>query len=391
VINRLTRSRKLFVAVLLFILLDLLVLLINYWIAYQVSSDAIAINLSGRQRMLTQRMTKTLLQLRQPDPATEAASAEEFRSALQMFDQTLRAFESGGQAVGGDGKPVYLRRVGGDESRALIRQANLLWQPVRDRVAPYVARRLPLDDEAVAFARNQMLQHNLQLLDLMNRLAFHLEKDSRERANLLRLIQTLVFVLALVNFVVIVRGFHLLARQAEEASERFGELAARDELTGLFNRRQFNQALEREIAVAQRRQSGFALLLLDLDGFKPVNDRHGHVAGDIVLRTVAARLAIHARSNDTVARIGGDEFVLICPDLCDEQAAAALCERLLRAMNEPVVIEDGSVHIGASIGIAFFPRHAGTLDALVHAADSAMYAAKHAGRNRWLIAGNERS
>lgn len=382
-----TRSRRLFAAVFLFILLDLLVLLINYWIAYQVSSDAVAINLSGRQRMLTQRMTKTLLQLEGSNPVSAAATMKEFRSSVHMFDQTLRAFEQGGKAIGGDGKPVDLRRVAGTESREIIRQANVLWLPMRDRVASYLVRDLPLDQKTVEFARDRMLQHNLQLLELMNRLAFHLEKDSRERANLLRLVQTLVFALALINFVVIVRGFHLLARQAEQASERLGDLAMRDALTGLFNRRLFNEALEREIAAARRRQGGMALLLLDLDGFKPVNDRMGHAAGDIVLRSVATRLSLHARSNDIPARIGGDEFVLVCPDLCDEVAAAALCERLLKAMSEPVAVEGGIARVGASIGVAFFPHHADTPDGLVRAADEAMYAAKAQGRNGWQLAG----
>lgn len=231
-----------------------------------------------------------------------------------------------------------------------------------------------------------MVQHNVQLLGLMNRLASHLESDSKERANLLRWVQSLVFVLALINFVAIVRGFHLLAKQAEQASEFYGDLAMRDPLTCLFNRRQFNEALEREIASAKRRGGCFTLLLLDLDGFKPVNDHHGHHAGDAVLRAVAERLDSQARSNDTVARIGGDEFVLICPDLCDESSAVVVSERLLNLLNEVIPLEVGWAQVGASIGIAFYPAHAHTVDGLIRAADQAMYAAKQAGRNQWAFA-----
>lgn len=380
------RTRGLFGAVLLFILLDLSVLVINYWVAYQVSQDAVAINLSGRQRMLTQRMTKSLLQLQSPG-AHRVAVEQEFLDAAQMFDRTLLAFERGGMTVGGDGTPVELQRVGSDQARELIEQANIEWQPLRDRLRPCIEGRQPVPVEVLDFARQQMVDHNLKLLGLMNRLASHLENDSKERANLLRLVQSLVFVLALINFVAIVRGFHLLARQAEQASEFYGDIAMRDPLTGLFNRRQFNEALEREIASANRRGSCFTLLLLDLDGFKPVNDRYGHHAGDAVLRAVAERLGSQARSNDTVARIGGDEFVLICPDLCDESSAALVSERLLNLLNEEILLETATVRIGASIGIAFYPNHAHTVDDLIRAADEAMYLAKKAGRNRCAFAG----
>lgn len=380
------RTRGLFVAVLLFILLDLTVLLINFWIAYQVSNDAVAINLSGRQRMLTQRMTKSLLQLQSPGE-DRIVIEQEFLDAAQVFDRTLLAFERGGMTVGGDGNPVELQSVGSDQARTLIDQTNIEWQPLRDSLQPYAAGRQPVPVEVFDFARQQMVKHNLHLLGLMNRLTSHLEHDSKERANLLRLIQSLVFVLALINFVAIVRGFHLLTRQAEQASEFYGDLAMRDPLTGLFNRRQFNEALEREIASANRRGACFTLLLLDLDGFKLVNDRLGHHAGDTVLRTVAERLGSQARSNDTVARIGGDEFVLICPDLCDERSAALVSERLLNLLNEEILLGAGSARIGASIGIAVYPNHAHTVDDLIRAADGAMYMAKQAGRNRWAFAG----
>lgn len=380
------RSRGLFGAVLLFILLDLTVLLINYWIAYQVSNDAVAINLSGRQRMLTQRMTKSLLQL-QADGVDRLVVEKEFLDAMQMFDQTLRAFDQGGVAEGGDGKPVELQDVGGDQARKLVDLTNKQWLPMRDKVLPQVAGLRPMNGEVLDFARQYMVQNNLQLLRLMNDLATHLQQQSKERANLLRLVQTLVFVLALVNFIAIVRGFHLLARRAEQASQYYGDLAMRDPLTGLFNRRQFNEALEREIASARRRGGCFTLLLLDLDGFKPINDQYGHHAGDTVLRTVADRLGSQARSNDTVARIGGDEFVLICPDLCDENSVVTVSERLLKLVNEEISLGAGSAQVGVSIGIAFYPQHAHTVEDLMRVADGAMYAAKQAGRNQWAFAG----
>jgi len=380
------QTRSLFRAVLLFVLLDLTVLLINYWIAHQVSHDAVAINLSGRQRMLSQRMTKALLQNQSPDAAERASSEREFREAALMFDQTLNAFDRSGPAIGSDGQTVTLQRITERDARTVINATRELWTPMRAQVLPQIRQAAPLPAATLDLARRHLLQHNLELLRLMNQLASHLEQDSMERANLLRLAQTTVFILAFLNFVVIVRGFHLLTRKAELANRHLGRLAMHDPLTGLYNRRQFEEALKREIAAADRRKCGFALLLLDLDEFKPVNDRHGHHSGDQVLQIIAGRLTAQARSHDTVARIGGDEFVLICPDLSDEEAAAALCQRILAHLNEPIALDDAQASVGASIGIAFYPVHAHTPDDLFRAADQAMYAAKQGGRNRCRIA-----
>ena len=378
-----SKSRRLLGAILLFVLLDLTVLLINYGIAYQVSNDAVSINLAGRQRMLSQRMTKSLLQLR--DAAGQEAAEREFREAMQSFDQTLRAFEQGGIVTGSDGRPASLQQITGVASRTLIEQAQHLWQPMQTAVLPFAADRLPA--AKIELARRLMLQNNLPLLDLMNRLTSNLEQDSRDNANRLRMVQTLIFVLALINFAVIVKSFHLLASKASRSSEHFGQLAMRDPLTGLFNRRQLSEALQRETSAAKRREGGFALLLIDLDRFKPINDLHGHTAGDAVLRVIADRLTAQARNHDTVARFGGDEFVLICPDLCDRQSTSDLCERLLRALQVPVALETGHVDVGASIGIAYYPEDSTEPEQLIRAADHAMYAAKKAGRNGWRFAG----
>lgn len=380
------KSRRLLGAILLFILLDLTVLLINYQIAYQVSNDAVAINLGGRQRMLTQRMTKSLLQLQFAGPPDQATAEKEFREAMQLFDQTLRAFERGGIVIGSNGKPVDLRQIDGSHSRALIQQTLHIWQPLQSEVLPFATARTHIPQDRIELARKLMLQDNLQLLDLMNSLTSDLEQDSRDRADLLRLVQTLIFLFALINFIVIVRSFHLLAKQAIQTSEQFGQLAIRDPLTGLFNRRQFTEALKRETSAAGRNKGGFALLMINLDNFKPVNDLHGHAAGDTVLRTIATRLSAHARGHDTVARIGGDEFVLICPDLYTQQATAELCGRLMRSINEPIALDTCLVTVSASIGIAFYPEYSETINELIHAADQAMYSAKKAGRSRWFFA-----
>ena len=375
------KSKKLFGAILLFVLLDLSVLVINFWMVRQISKDAVAINLSGRQRMLSQKMTKSLLQLQlQSSDEFRHSAIEEFRYSVQVFDQTLFSFKQGGMVVSGDGNQIEFDRVGSDRARDLVDRALKIWGPMRARMLPYMANSIAIPDEVINQARDQMILDNLQLLELMNRLTSDLEQDSQKRANTLRIAQTTVFVLALINFLVIVRRFHLLAQQSAKTSRHYNELAMRDPLTGLFNRRQFESNLEKEIAAVDRHQgSNVALVMIDLDGFKTLNDKHGHEAGDIALRTVATRLSESARVNDTVARIGGDEFMLICPDLHTMENADVFRQRLLVVLEQPISVEGGQISIGASIGIAFYPDHADSADDLFRIADQAMYAAKKKG------------
>ena len=124
-----------------------------------------------------------------------------------------------------------------------------------------------------------------------------------------------------------------------------------------------------------------AVLFIDLDEFKPVNDRHGHQAGDQLLKQVASRMDICLREEDTVARQGGDEFVVMLATTHNEQDALAVAEKLLAALRIPFQIDGNILNIGASIGVALFPRHGETAETLLERADAAMYAAKAAGRN----------
>ena len=127
-------SPSLFAGVLLFVVLDLSILGINFWIAHQISKDAIAINLAGRQRMLSQRITKSLLAMdMEKSIKSHAESVEEFRDSAKMFDQTLLAFENGGPAVGGGGETVRLSRVSNKTTLTYIAQAQEIWAPMRSR------------------------------------------------------------------------------------------------------------------------------------------------------------------------------------------------------------------------------------------------------------------
>jgi diguanylate cyclase (GGDEF)-like protein/PAS domain S-box-containing protein len=166
-----------------------------------------------------------------------------------------------------------------------------------------------------------------------------------------------------------------------QAEERIQRVAHHDSLTGLPNRLLFNDRLTHAISLAKRDARQFALLYLDLDKFKQVNDNLGHAAGDELLQAVAARIRHQVRESDTVARVGGDEFTVILPDIARLEEAEAVARKIIAAVAMPFQLGTPKqrVDIGASIGIAVYPANARDADPLVTAADAAMYSAKQAG------------
>ena len=172
-------------------------------------------------------------------------------------------------------------------------------------------------------------------------------------------------------------------RQEQQAGQQFELLAHRDSLTQLPNRLYFQSALQRHMAVSCQEVHLMALMFIDLDNFKTVNDRHGHDAGDAVLREVTQRMTQVLRSGDVLCRLGGDEFALILPNLTDEIAAEQLALRLIAAIREPMVLEGHLMPIGATVGLAFCPTDEVDPAQLLSAADVAMYAAKRAGKNTY--------
>jgi diguanylate cyclase (GGDEF)-like protein/PAS domain S-box-containing protein len=157
-------------------------------------------------------------------------------------------------------------------------------------------------------------------------------------------------------------------------------LARQDALTGLVNRVVFVEAVNRAIGHARREGAGFAVLFLDLDHFKDVNDTLGHPAGDTLLKTVAARLSAASRETDTVGRFGGDEFAVILAGVQQAADAGTFAEKLIEAINVPIAIDLNTVHVGASIGIELFSPTAADSETLLAHADVALYRAKAEGR-----------
>jgi diguanylate cyclase (GGDEF)-like protein len=175
-------------------------------------------------------------------------------------------------------------------------------------------------------------------------------------------------------------------RRVRQARERLEHIAHHDTLTSLPNRLLLGDRLHQAMAQAQRRGQSLALAYLDLDGFKEINDRHGHDVGDELLIAVAQRLKAALREGDSLARIGGDEFIAVLVDL--EQAAdcGPVLDRLLLAASDPVTVGNGQVlKVSASIGVTFYPQDDVDADKLLRHADHAMYLAKQSGRNRYCF------
>lgn len=173
--------------------------------------------------------------------------------------------------------------------------------------------------------------------------------------------------------------------EKKRAEEVIWRQANFDTLTELPNRRMFYERLREEIARARQASTQLALLFIDLDRFKEVNDTLGHDQGDVLLKEIARRISAIVRGTDTVARLGGDEFTVILPNLPEPGAAAPIIRNLLLRIAAPLQLGEESVEVSASIGLALYPRDADNAESLLVRADQAMFSAKTAGRNQWAV------
>jgi len=167
----------------------------------------------------------------------------------------------------------------------------------------------------------------------------------------------------------------------KQAEDYLTQLAHYDLLTGIPNRSLFHQRLAQAISQARRHQSQLALLFVDLDGFKAVNDTMGHAAGDLLLQVVAERITQCVRADDMVARLAGDEFTILLPRIRGTEAAERVARTIVRELARPVVAQERILHVTSSIGVALFPDAGHDVETLLAAADTAMYVAKSRGKN----------
>ncbi|MHB1676879.1 MAG: sensor domain-containing protein [Sulfuriferula sp.] len=171
--------------------------------------------------------------------------------------------------------------------------------------------------------------------------------------------------------------------ERKQAEEKIIKLAYFDYLTGLPNRRLFYDRLNESMAQAKRYRQRLAILFLDLDGFKQINDSFGHHIGDELLQEVAQRLRLNIREADTAARVGGDEFIVLLNHIIHNYDPAVVADKIIRGLTEPFFIQGEKCSIGASIGIAIFPDDSQEMDTLITLSDNAMYKAKELGKNNF--------
>ena len=184
----------------------------------------------------------------------------------------------------------------------------------------------------------------------------------------------------------------LLHEAARDHGKMLESLALHDPLTGLANRRLLDERMSMALAHARRNKSAMAVVYLDMDGFKRINDTLGHGAGDVLLKTVAERLLFTVREEDTVARLGGDEFTIALWHVSGSDDAAKVASKVIAAVSQPYVIEGQPVSITTSAGVGIYPVHGEDADTLMKSADLALYEAKHAGKNAYRISeGTDRS
>ncbi|MGA2526283.1 MAG: PAS domain S-box protein [Smithellaceae bacterium] len=184
------------------------------------------------------------------------------------------------------------------------------------------------------------------------------------------------------------RGIISDITERHKAEETIRHQAFHDPLTGLANRTLFYDRMHMAFNSAKRGGKMVAVIILDLDNFKGINDNKGHKVGDEVLKSISGRLSKMVRASDTVARYGGDEFTLIIPSLSSEENALIVAQKIVKAFNKPFHLDNGDITVTASIGVAIYPLHGWDIDTLMSKADNAMYRAKAMGRNRYCWYGD---
>lgn len=488
------RKYRYFLLPLLMVLIfDLSLLAMNYVIAAQLEVSSTNINIAGRQRMLSQKMTKSvmLIHYQRAKGLSSEDSVNELREAVFLFDQTLNAFSYGGKATSSAGELIRVDKQMSGRIGQTLSNAQALWRPL------FIELKLLLSDEShLPSVVAQLAEDNLRLLDLMNTLTNQLEDDARRSTYVLRGLQTIILLMILLSFAlaihrlirrdqyytklmekssdivvginagsglitfisasvklllgrdekyyldqpierlfdassveyiqqlitlineekslpedrceVVLKGINgnfiiaemlmqvassedghsmELCADIRDISERklreqkLSDMAHKDALTGLANRSMLTQMAAQAIHHARSQPYSLAIMFIDLDDFKAVNDAYGHAVGDQLLIEVANRMDGLLRASDQVARIAGDEFVVLLTGTTLKSDIERIGHKIIQALSEPMVIDGHQCMIGASIGVARFPENGDDFESLLKAADTVMYRVKRNGKN----------
>lgn len=473
------KSRALAISFGMLSLLAICAISLSFWNASESSRDAAAINLAGRQRMLSQRLEKDLLKLKYAKQKHSDTSPilQDLSLGYWLFDQTL-AMLSKGHLVDKDGNTFTVASTQSKNAVDIIKQANVIWAAMQGALLPVISSAAKLSGDSVEQALFIVMRDNQRLLLLMDRLASEIENAAHKKSAQLRRAEVLAIVLILLNFGLVLLYFRrqltllsdskLLALRIMEnvgaaiivinakgdielcnhaaehlfgygagkltggnirslidepyfmqigkrtngerfaldidlneiyasgrkifianlydlteqklKEEQLSYLAYHDPLTGLPNRLLFMDRLAQTIARAHRNNELTAILFIDLDLFKQVNDSLGHATGDLLLKNVAVRLMNCLREGDTISRLGGDEFAMII-DAGDVNNCAIVARKILSELSEKFYLNGHSIQISGSIGASLYPNDSSDIHVLLHYADIAMYQAKARGGN----------
>jgi len=286
------------------------------------------------------------------------------RTAAEDWERTFSSVQEALMVLDADGKVLRVNRVAEDRLR-MVRSAMIgkPWRAVLSMGQPVPADWPTMDD----LAHTGRLRLDTRLPETPGAFEFSFSAIQGRRNSA-------------------AKGYLLVVTDVSEkmkTEERIRELAFHDPLTGLPNRMLLTDRLEQAMATADRNATKVAVMFLDLDDFKRINDTWGHETGDNLLKQVAKSLGVCLRSNDTLARYAGDEFVAVLMDLKDLEEAARVASRMLENVSSPFLLPGGQTSIGASIGISLYPGDGATPQELISHADTAMYKAKGRGKNSY--------
>jgi diguanylate cyclase (GGDEF)-like protein/PAS domain S-box-containing protein len=495
-VKKLNKYKLVLRPLILVLVLDMSLLFTNFYIAADLEASAVSINLAGRQRMLSQKMTKSLafMELSNYKNLEKETHLNELKRSVFLFNQTLNAFYKGGDATSASGELINISKLSDTKSKILLQDALEIWQPTFIGFEILFNSQQELDRKYTELLFT-MKSENLQLLKLMNDLTNHLQVGAEKRTYFLRVFQALIVITIFLSFLQAARRYakrelyysNLMEKttdvvmsfdvrsglltfvsvstkqvlgyniddlegntakafmtptslvefeqllmtiretgklsikriesefikadgsklfmdavleltESEDASsvelsadfrdiserklaeQQLRELAHKDSLTGLSNRHTFIELLEHAIQLSKRDDKTLAVLFVDVDGFKFINDSYGHETGDELLIEIAHRMKASLRNSDHVARMGGDEFTVLLEDVRKKDEVTMVAEKLLMELSKPYLCCGHTCHVTASIGCAFYQDETSASE-LIRNADQAMYQVKFNGKN----------
>ncbi|MEO0973773.1 MAG: diguanylate cyclase, partial [Pseudomonadota bacterium] len=355
----------------------------------QQEESARLINISGRQRMLSQRIALQSLEY------VSAESPDQRRQRRAALTRSVETFREAHEALVDGGAAMELPGLRSQALREMYRHDEGVNQHV-ERYLAQVGALLAMPAEALAADQTVRAQVSAlsafaqgTLLPALDAVVTQHQLESDQRVRMIRIVDMVVFGITLVGLLIeallifrpMAREIARRTRELQQARDQLDHQANHDELTGLANRRYLREFAAGKLSPLVPQ----AVLALDLDGFKAVNDDLGHSAGDEVLREVAHRLKAELREADVVARVGGDEFIVLLTEMNAIADHASVAQRLVRSLASPMAIEGREVVIGVSIGVSLSPCTRRPFHELLNEADEALYEAKGVGKGTWRV------